>query len=484
MKRNHISMSGALLLLLAVSCFAQTTPTSYPAPSAPPAGNTPAETATPIDAGAMIKKEMRDGLNRRQEMADKWSTQAKHQIFLSVAVGFLGLVIGLLQSTEQRWKKGLTIALGFTVSALTLYTNNVYIADYRTLRRAAEQARPIMEELQQAVDGFDAQQNPQNLKAMEDDFYAKCGRFDKISLALFGGPAPAQVSTASNSSYFGFPVVHAQSQAQAPAWVATGLAADSSFTYFEATNNNKSLQEAKNSSRELALEKAAHWLRRDQSGQNQSELTQQLVALIGHLAEVQDSWYSYDRTSKVYRYSILLRLANGLQTLDVRVFDPENEFGSGIGPFHFGMTPEQVNALLPHPFANLASMPVPGEYKTKEVRYFWIYTAQFPPSPDSPASAFVALRPFQSCWGGQNSYFTFLFSQGKLMRISARFYWDCASRIQDASEFAKSYSIPATANGGSGRFLKVLTQTTVDVQLGQDTTSIDIFANGSPQPGG
>jgi hypothetical protein len=161
----------------------------------------------------------------------------------------------------------------------------------------------------------------------------------------------------------------------------------------------------------------------------------------------------------------------------------ESDLASGIGPFHFGMTPQNINKLLPQPFASVASLPVAGEFRTAEVRYYWVHAHQFP-SPASPGSGFEPFRVFEECWQAKASYVTFLFTQNQLMRISVRFFGDCANRTEDAKAFAGSYLIPAISEPGNLRFRKTFSHSTVDIRVKQNSVTVDVFQNGSPEPEG
>lgn len=184
-------------------------------------------------------------------------------------------------------------------------------------------------------------------------------------------------------------------------------------------------------------------------------------------ADVAGSWYSYDKSTRVYVSFTLLRITNEFRHLDVEGLDPEIELGTGLGHFHFGMTPEEVNRLLPRPFGSVTSLPVASEFKSADVRYFWAYTAEFP-EPDASNSPFEALRTFQVCWSARNSYVVFLFTQGKLVRLSARFFWDCPDREVDAYTFADNYSIPRNGADGNIAFSRQLRQATIEISISKE----------------
>ena len=154
---------------------------------------------------------------------------------------------------------------------------------------------------------------------------------------------------------------------------------------------------------------------------------------------------------------------------------------AGVGPFRLGMTTEQVNNLLPHPFGGLANMPVAGEFHDAEIRYFWVYTSEFA-SPAAPASFFASLSPFQECWAKSGSYVTFLFFEDRLTRISVRFFDDCKARDEDAKAFADSNHMPLRRRNGNVWFRRNKGNATVELRLSRELTAIDVFRKGSPEP--
>jgi hypothetical protein len=124
---------------------------------------------------------------------------------------------------------------------------------------------------------------------------------------------------------------------------------------------------------------------------------------------------------------------------------------------------------------------VAAEFKSAEVRYFWVNTRQFAP-PDSSSSEFKPLALFQPCWESRNSYVAFFFTNNQLIRISVRFFSDCADQNQRARAFAASYSIPEITGSTPRHLRRPLSRSTIEVSAGQDASAVDVFKNGSPIP--
>jgi hypothetical protein len=264
-------------------------------------------------------KSMQNRLDRRQAIVNEWVVDSRQQIFFSVTVGVLGLAVGLLQASRKPWARGLTIGLGFCVSAITLFTNKVYVADYRTLQKSVAEATPIIEDLQAIMFTFDPTQSPENQRDVEAEFLTKCQRIDRIWQRLQGVETPSSVPANKSAAWFPGGIVYAQSATRIPPpWIAGIFETDSTSTFFVGASENKSLSAAKTASKDAAVHKAAHWMRGDAPADQKSELPSQLVDLVAHAVDVADTWYSYDRASGVYRYYTLLRLSNEFRSLDLR----------------------------------------------------------------------------------------------------------------------------------------------------------------------
>jgi hypothetical protein len=157
------------------------------------------------------------------------------------------------------------------------------------------------------------------------------------------------------------------------------------------------------------------------------------------------------------------------------------EFGNGIGPFHFGMSPDKVNSILPRSFGDVswANLPVAGEYKGADVRYFWVTLAEFPTTGPG-TSLYEALAAFHACWSGQ-SYITFEFVKQQLVHLSVRLLPDCTRHNELLQQFAKGFSIFSFNANGPVAFQVSLNTISVAGYTGNDVSSLDVYLTDSPQ---
>ncbi len=262
---------------------------------------------------------IRDALNHRLTVREaevaNWQRSANSQLALSIAIGMLGLLVGMLQASQNRWAKGTTVALGFLVSAITLFTNRVYTADYRTYMRCVEEAKPLIEDLREMVLMFDPDQSSDNQLSIEAEFKSKCNKFDLIEIKTLGMDPPTHESESKASGWLTLDTVQAQSVSLPPGWTGPVVQTDKSGTFFVGYAEDFSLTTARTKSLDSGVKVAAQWLIR---GQNRETLTPQLMELVKHAAEASDTWFSYDSSARVYHYYTRLRLANDFRSLDVR----------------------------------------------------------------------------------------------------------------------------------------------------------------------
>jgi len=119
----------------------------------------------------------------------------------------------------------------------------------------------------------------------------------------------------------------------------------------------------------------------------------------------------------------------------------DRTFSEWVSPFKFGMTPEQVNAQLDHPFGTVApsGLPRAREYRTGEVRYFW--------APIADLARFRSFYdPVGSCLDNRIDYVVFMFHENSLMRISFRLFGGakpgCGNRKALLPELAERFGMP------------------------------------------
>src|SRR5262245_31862289 len=115
----------------------------------------PCRADSPGSASPLVTR-MQARLDQRQATVNGWASQARWQLGLSIIVGMLGRIIGIVQGANKTWTKSLTVGLGFCISAVTLCTNRIFPADYRTLMRSVQQGQTIIDDLKDMLSDFDS----------------------------------------------------------------------------------------------------------------------------------------------------------------------------------------------------------------------------------------------------------------------------------------------------------------------------------------
>jgi hypothetical protein len=147
-----------------------------------------------------------------------------------------------------------------------------------------------------------------------------------------------------------------------------------------------------------------------------------------------------------------------------------------LGKFKFGMSPDDVNKLLPIPYDTLyleaTSLPTAGEYAPTEVRYLWRKLSEFQTLP------YAGL--YLGCATG-NSYVAFLFDQTGLFRVSLRLIDDCPTRRTVVTKLADQFN-QRLVSARSRRYFATNMADGLFVGVESDSeTSLEWVREGSPK---
>lgn len=150
----------------------------------------------------------------------------------------------------------------------------------------------------------------------------------------------------------------------------------------------------------------------------------------------------------------------------------QHAFGTGIGPYRFGMTPHEVNLLLLQPFNELsfAHLPPGGEFRWTNAVYFWKYFREVP-----GLSEITAVSPCLT----RNGYASFVFHEGRLFRIDIRAFRRgdpaCPPTANSIDDFAHRYGLVAFGSREERRLRYETPTVGINAQTDPEVLTIDVF---------
>ena len=252
-----------------------------------------------------------------QQQVASWRREEGVEIAFVVAVIVFGVVISSLHTSDDKWARKMTLALGILTAILTGINSRVFTADDRTLRRATFEGDGVISQLWVMVDTIkDEHTSPQDKLNVKGDYLKKLLEFQAIGERLNGTTnAPANASNSRNAdSGFGIlPRVYAASTRGVPAWVQKPPS-DNTSLYFVGKASADSLTRAKQNSLDDAYHNAVLELRAQ--APNASDAA--LLTVVKASAVEQDSAFTYDSQASSYTYYTLLRVSREIQGIGVR----------------------------------------------------------------------------------------------------------------------------------------------------------------------
>src|SRR5438477_5922091 len=91
-------------------------------------------------------------LAEQRAKVEGWDRTVGFTIGLTVLVGVLGIVAGLLQKGQGQAYKVATAVVGATISIITIVNNAVFTDDYRMLRHRVNEGRSIIDQIDLILD--------------------------------------------------------------------------------------------------------------------------------------------------------------------------------------------------------------------------------------------------------------------------------------------------------------------------------------------
>ena len=252
------------------------------------------------------------GLDRTLQSCQRqvlsWQHQATTELVLAVIIAVLGGLVSLLQKSDQQLAKRITIGLGIAIMVLTAVNSRVFLADDRTLRRAAFDGNAVINEL--FIMSDDMKNSPpadENHAALKSEYLKKLAEFHAIGEKL-NGTAPSKQIVARSFSII--PRVYASSESPVPVWVKQPPP-NGSTIFFVGKASDSSLAKAQQASHDAAVSRAVQVLRSKAPNASEPDFR----ALIEKSSLQQDSAFIFDKRTGAYTYYTLLRLSSDVENI-------------------------------------------------------------------------------------------------------------------------------------------------------------------------
>lgn len=243
-----------------------------------------------------------------------WSHEAALEITLAILIIILGGAVSLLQKSDEKWAKRATVGLGVAISIFTGVNSRIFLADDRTLRRAAFDGRSVLNELLVISDEMkDDNLTSDNRAALSASYLKKLAEFHAIGEKLNGTQPTATAPESVATSLLSLPRVYAESSSTAPSWVRNPPSNDVSY-FFVGKASDPSLAKAQKASLDDALSNAVQALRSKAPSASDAGL----LSVIKGSSLVQDTSFSYQKKSATYTCYTLLRLSRDIENVGLQ----------------------------------------------------------------------------------------------------------------------------------------------------------------------
>jgi hypothetical protein len=257
--------------------------------------------AAPVDAA------LQKIVNDKASQVTDWEREARFEMVLMIAGIACGGLITVLQAlgsnTACKVASGL---LGVGAAVATGVISKAPVS-YTAYEKAVLQGRDKVSALRERIAYLEGTTDPENQKALREDFIRIVNDFHQISLQLLGNEAASGASKA-GLQWQPVPVVYAQnSVGKVPSWV-TALPASATDVYFRGEAQSESIAEAKAKSLEDAVEQCAKYL----VGQKSPVSLDEAIQYARHSSAVADAELTKGDGPKSFRYYTLLRLEKSL----------------------------------------------------------------------------------------------------------------------------------------------------------------------------
>jgi tetratricopeptide (TPR) repeat protein len=263
------------------------------------------------------QNDIRNMLPNYEAKIRHWEMLVTACLALTIAVGVLGVLTGVLQKANKEFLKNVALALGIAISIITVINSGISKGDYRSY---AAQGRKLVASIKIEIIRAYPEGNEEARKAWLakiNDLFQELSNIQK-----------AETPTVNAQETTGFtlaPSLYAQATRaqELPLWLSR-LPSDPANIYFVGMGENANLEKAKALSLSEAKGEARVVLflqfERATAGSGKTFDSRSLAFSMVESAEVGDTYFQFSKASQRFRFYTLLRLSKKRMALDMRFY--------------------------------------------------------------------------------------------------------------------------------------------------------------------
>ncbi len=254
-------------------------------------------------------------LQEHATIVDQWELKAVVLILLTIIVGVLGVLTGVLQPFNRPWTKIVTASIGAVVSVITIVNAAVFEADHRTFQSKARHVRQLIGDLRIVLESGYRRDSEEDRRVWLGEMREKLKQIADLE---------SQIGARSSAFHPGLrPPAAFAAQAEQPAWV-TKPPVDAVNLYFVGAGEGASLAAAKEDSRTNGLDRAVdyltHTFARPEVGSSGALDVESLSQYLVKYLDVDSTYYAYDSGRRSYRYFTLFKLNRRFAETSIGLF--------------------------------------------------------------------------------------------------------------------------------------------------------------------
>lgn len=189
-----------------------------------------------------------------EQLINRWNNNANFLLIISITIGALGVIIGVIQKMEFKANKNLVILLGAFISILIIIQSTAFDADRNSYKKYAVEGKVLNRKIQQKLLMDTTSYSLDDVSILEEEIQILLNKFYKLEEKATLNPIAFNMNI--------FPAVYAQSRKsieELPEWV-NNKPENSYQLFFVSKGVHSSLQKAKEIAQAQAQDMALKYM--------------------------------------------------------------------------------------------------------------------------------------------------------------------------------------------------------------------------------